>query len=189
MATKRLEDYSGKFDPDLRLEDFSKDALIRLFRAACKDYMGIDGCWLSVMRQEVGDEVAFRYSHEVWHSGTVAEVRRTREALNIWGNDVAAVMKYLQFTTSGGGGLWECKCELNDENHGVYTVLQCRSLDYFERHGDMQLLKQACETLCIPYNQKSAECFNPAIKWVPLKLPPRKSKHDIACQWEVKLER
>jgi hypothetical protein len=32
-----------------------------------------------------------------------------------------------------------------------------------------------------------AKYVNPDIKIVPLKLPPRKSKDDIACQWELKL--
>ncbi|MCX5998463.1 MAG: DUF6125 family protein [Chloroflexi bacterium] len=185
---RELQDYSGAFDPNLRLGDFSKEALLRLFTAACKDYLGIDGTWLTLMRRKVGDETAFRYSDEVWQSGTEAEVRRTRQALNIRGDDVSAVLKYLQFTTSGGGGLFECTCELHDRNHGMYTVLRCPSLDYFERHGDMKLLKHACENVCIPYNQRSADCFNPRIKWVPTKLPPRESKKDIACQWEIKLE-
>jgi hypothetical protein len=52
----------------------------------------------------------------------------------------------------------------------------------------MALLKQGCENLCIPLNQLSADCFNTKIKWVPIKLPPRQSKDEPACIWEIKLE-
>jgi hypothetical protein len=30
--------------------------------------------------------------------------------------------------------------------------------------------------------------MNPRIKVTPLKLPPRKSQEEMACQWELKLE-
>jgi hypothetical protein len=35
---------------------------------------------------------------------------------------------------------------------------------------------------------KIARFFNPKMKVTALKLPPRKSKDDVACQWEFKLE-
>ena len=184
---KELQDYSGEFIPDLKLEDFSKDALIRLYQAACKDYLGIDGIWLGLLRQKYGDQVAFGHDVEVWEPGTKGEVRRTREALNIWGDDVTAVMKYIQ-TSASLGGLFHIKCELIDKNHGRYTITRCHALDYFERTGDEKLMKQACEGLCIPYNQRSADWFNPKIKWTAVKLPPRKSKDEPACVWEISLE-
>ena len=135
-----LEDYGVPFNPDLKLEDFSKAALIKLYAAACKDYLGIDGIWLALIRQKYGDKVAFEHDVEVWESGTKGEVRRTREALNIWGDDVEAVMKYIQ-TSASLGGLFYIDCELMDKNHGRYTINRCNALDYFERTGDEQLMK------------------------------------------------
>jgi hypothetical protein len=185
---KDLQDYSGPFDPNLKLTDFSKEALIRLIQACCKDYIGIDGSWSSLMREKFGDEAAFAYAKEMWWRwGVAAEVRRTREAFNIWGTDVEAVMKYCQFTASLGS-VYDVDVNLKDKNHGEYTIWRCQSLEYFERHKDMALLKQGCENLCIPLNQLSAECINPRIKWVPIKLPPRQSKDEPACIWEIKLE-
>ena len=185
---KDLQDYSGPFDLSLKLTDFSKEALIRLFQGACKDYIAIDGTWSALMREKLGDETAFAYAKEMWWRwGVAGEVRRTREALNIWGTDVEAVMKYCQFTMSLGG-LYDVDVKLIDKNHGQYTIWRCNSLDYFERHGDMALLKQGCERLCVPLNQLAAECFNPKIKWLLIKLPPRQSKDEPACIWEIKLE-
>jgi hypothetical protein len=52
-----------------------------------------------------------------------------------------------------------------------------RVFDALEKHGDEKLLKQACEGLCIPYNQRSADWFNPNRGFGPisfssyLKLP------------------
>jgi hypothetical protein len=182
-----LKDYSGPYKPDLKLEDFSKESLIRLYKAACKDYLGIDGIWLGLLRQKLGEKTAFDYDVEVWEGGTKGEVRRTREALNIWGEDVEAVMKYIQ-TSASLGGLFDIDTELIDKTHGRYTITYCHALEYFEKHGDDKLLTQACEGLCIPYNQRSADWFSPKIKWVPVKLPPRKSKDEPACVWDIYLE-
>jgi hypothetical protein len=182
-----LKDYSGPFKQDVKLEDFSKEALIRLYKAACKDYLGIDGIWLALLRQKYGDQVAFEHDVAVWELGTKGEVRRTREALNIWGDDVESVMKYIQ-TSASLGGLFHIDTELIDKNHGRYTITKCHALDYFEKHHDETLLKQACEGLCIPYNQRSADWFNPKIKWTAVKLPPRKSKDEPACVWDITLE-
>ena len=43
-------DYSGEFDPDLRLEDFSKEALVRLLRAYRTIFVGLMGMWNTVNR-------------------------------------------------------------------------------------------------------------------------------------------
>ncbi len=183
-----LKDYSGPFKKDIKLTDFSKEALVRLYQAACKDYLGIDGIWLGLVKAKLGQKTAWEYDVEVWEDGTKGEVRRTREALNIMGTDVEAVMKYIQ-TSASLGGLFHIDCELFDKEHGRYTITKCHALDYFEKHNDMDLLKQACEGLCIPYNQRSADWFNPRIKWVPVKLPPRKSPSEPACIWDIYLEK
>ena len=86
------------------------------------------------------------------------------------------------------GGLFHIDTELIDKNHGRYTITKCHALDYFEKHDAETLLKQACEGLCIPYNQRSADWFNPKIKWTAVKLPPRKSKDEPACIWDITLE-
>ena len=192
-----LQDYSGEFNPDLSLPDFSKEALIRLLVGASKLYLGIDGVWTGLMRKKYGDQAAFDYDKEVWFSQALAlDIRRTVEALNIRGNDVATLFKYFQFGPGfsviyvGPPPKFEprVKFELKNKDHGIMTVTRCNSLEYFERHRDSQLQKLACEEIDLPAFQWLAEQFNPNIKATPLKLPPRKSKDEIACQWEFKLE-
>jgi hypothetical protein len=46
-----------------------------------------------------------------------------------------------------------------------------------------------CQECCGTANLVTqAQLFNPNIKVRPLKLPPRKSKDEIACKWEFSLE-
>ena len=194
---KELQDYSGEFNPELTLPDFSREALIRLLVAAGKLYLGIDGVWTSLMRKKYGDKTAFDYDKEVWFSkGLELDIRQTVEALNIKGNDIPTLFKYLQFGPAfsviyvGPPPDFEprVKFELKSENHGIMTVTRCNSLEYFERHNDTALQKLACEEIDLPAFKWIARQFNPKIAVEPLKLPPRKSRDEIACQWEFKLE-
>ncbi|MFC2000199.1 DUF6125 family protein [Chloroflexota bacterium] len=192
-----MNDYSGEFDPGLTLQDFSKEALIRLLVSASKAYLGIDGVWTTLMRKKLGDRVAFDYDKEVWFSqGLALDMRRTMEPLRITGDDIATLFKYLQFSPGfaviyvGPPPEFEpyVKFELKNENLGIMTVTHCHSLVYFERHQDSALQKLACEEIDLPAWKWLASQFNPNIAVTPLKLPPRKSKNKIACQWEFKLE-
>jgi hypothetical protein len=84
--------------------------------------------------------------------------------------------------------MFKVKCELINPNLGMATVLSCNTLLYAERHNDSQIQKLACEELDVPLFTKTAHFFNPDMKVKVLKLPPRKSPDEIACQWEFRLE-
>ncbi|MFC1944106.1 DUF6125 family protein [Chloroflexota bacterium] len=185
-----LYDYSGEFKPDVKLQDFSKDALVKLIIAASHEYIGIDGLWLNTIRRRYGEEVAMDCSREVWDTGWLHEVRRGLEAMNISGNDIAAVFKYYQIDP-GFGAMFDIKCELPSPDLGYVTVERCWVLDKLERletNEMMQKIKLACEELDVPLFQRVASYFNPAIKVKPLKLPPRGSADEVACRWEYRME-
>ena len=57
---RELTDYSGDFIPDVRFQDFSKDALVRLLVAAAHDYIGVDGIWINTIRKR-SDEIPCRW--------------------------------------------------------------------------------------------------------------------------------
>jgi hypothetical protein len=184
---KDLPDYSGEFNPNLKLQDFSKEALIKLLVAAGKLYTGVDPLWVAAMRQRFGDRVAFDYDKEIWQAGTLNEVHRTAKALNIKGNDVASVFKFLQFSP-GFGVLFDIDWDLKDSHYGIMTVTRCNGVVWWERNKDHELQKFTCEEIEVPMFQRIAEYFNPDMKATALKLPPRKGADDIACQWEFKIE-
>ena len=185
---EELQDYSGEFRPDLKLHDLSKDALVRLFQATAKLYVGLDGVWYSHLRELFGQERAMELDWENWRRATHLEVGRCREAMNIWGDDVASFCKFLQIDPGAGGVVWtDCDWDLKNKNHAVLTIRICRSLEYFERHQDTAALENGCgmEEWGL---QGAANIFNPKIKVKALKLPPRKSKDEVACLWEFKME-
>jgi hypothetical protein len=184
-----LEDYGGEFRPDAKLQDFSKDTILRLWRSSSLVYMMLGGLWFDVVKDKVGKEKALEWEREVWlkRGGCENDIRVSLDTLKITGDDVAALLKAFQFAP-GEAGWIDIECELKNNNHGILTATRCPALDILELSGDDERRKHACEDICVPGMQLTAEYINPKMKCRALKLPPRASKDEIACQWEFKLE-
>jgi len=184
---EELQDYNGEFRPDLKLQDFSKDALVQIAIAGAKQYIGLDGLWVSLLREKFGEQVALDLDTKNWEKMSLLEYRFARESLNIQGDDVATLFKLYQIDP-GVFAIMDCAYELKNKNHGIFTVKRCISLEYFERRGEAALLERMCHVIEEAAINRYAQAVNPKMKATPLKLPPRKNKDEIACIWEMKIE-
>ena len=186
---EEMKDYSGKFNPNLNYTEFSKDALVQMWREAGKLYIGIDGIWYTLIKERFGEKVAMELEEEVWRRCTKLEAQRSAEAVNIKGNDVEALFKTLQVDSGNIGMGNDVEFELKNSNHGIMTIKRCAALDYFEKHDyPEEAVKWMCHTVDGVAFEEYADFFNPKIKVIPLFLPPRKNTDKIACQVEFKLE-
>jgi hypothetical protein len=185
-----MRDYNEEFRPDLRMTDFSKEALVRMWETAGKMYTSLAGNYQRVLMERYGEQAALELDAEVWRRQTPVEVRLCRRAMGITGDDVASLFKHLQ-VDPGAGGIWpEVDLHLKGNNHGILTVKRCIALEHYERHGEEELarLKHTCEVLDGEGFQDTAALFHPRMTARPLKLPPRRNREEIACQWEFKIE-
>jgi hypothetical protein len=55
---KGLSDYSAGFNPDLRLEDFPKETLVRLLELYSRLLVTMDGFWYLSIKERVSNEEA-----------------------------------------------------------------------------------------------------------------------------------
>ncbi len=95
-----MNDYSGAFRPDLRMTDFSREALVRMWQVAGMMYTSLAGNYQRVMREKLGEKAAQELDAEVWRRQTPVEVRLCRRAMGIAGDDVASLFKHLQVDTA-----------------------------------------------------------------------------------------
>ena len=186
---KELQDYSGEFVPNLKWQDFSKDALIGLLTECQRALIMLDGFWHTKVAAELGIEKADAWGAEVWGKDYVRRmVPRIMKTMNIEGNDVETYMKYLQVDPGLPLELWDCHVDLKDKNNAVWTVNRCPSLLFMEKEGQGRETI-VCQGMEFEAIKGYARFFNPAIKVTPLKLPPRKSQDELPhCQWEFNLE-
>ncbi len=187
-----LADYSGPFTEHFKYEDFSREALLRLVKEYARVYVGYMGMWTSVLREHMSIEETYKLSNEVLvRTVKKFEAPGIAKAMNIKGNDVITLLKIMQSIPDGAHpDFYPSEYKIINNNHVIFTVKVCPSLMFLEKSGDQKGIDLCCgvggaEDLCI---MEYAKFVNPDIKVKPVKLPPRKSKDEIACVWEFKLE-
>ena len=95
--------------------------------------------------------------------------------------------KCLQMVPSFSPEHYDIKWEVKSPEHGIFTVTRCKFLEEMERAGQ-GFEKLICGKSEPASFQMLAEAINPNMVATPLKLPPRKSKEGICCQFEFKIK-
>ena len=189
MPTKRfadgLQDYSGEFNVNIKYEHFSKELLLEALRAYAQYAYRVDAFWYLTVKGRVGGEEAVDCNIQSMEKAARYEVEIVRRLFNIQENDVTGLIKFQQIRP--WSWIFTNRYEFKSSNHAVFTVIHCPILEGMEKEGEGRE-QFTCHEDHVKAIRLQASCFNPKIKVTPLKLPPRESKNEIACQWEFKME-
>ena len=187
-----LSDYSGKFLHGVVFEDFSSDTRLKLMKLYCRIYLGYIGMVDTVLKQYVSAELAAKIETDIYNKTMqMIEAPGVTKLMNIQGNDVITMIKLMQMVPEGArADMYGSEYDVKNNNHVIWTVKNCPSLNFWEKKGDKKAIEACCSVGGIEEETMKvvAGCINPDIKIKALKLPPRKSKDEIACQWELKIE-
>lgn len=185
-AKKEMNDYSGPWQPDLTFNDFSKEFLIKLMHVWQYGWLHMTEAWYNAVKQRFGVDAANECETQAWETIGERVNPRFPKVANIELNTVLDSLKCLQLPLDNTtGGLFPAEAKIINPNHVIWTIPRCQSLEYFEAK-EPERIKHVCHI-----NEKriiERYLVNRKIKVIPLKLPPRKSPDDIACQWEFILE-
>src|SRR5512136_950080 len=91
-----LADYSGAFDPGFSHEKLNKETVLRLLKTYNEYMLRIDGFWYLTVMDKWGNDEAFDCDRRVWEKAQLWEMKRVSAVLNIRGDDVATLFKYIQ---------------------------------------------------------------------------------------------
>jgi hypothetical protein len=181
-----LKDYSGPFNPKLTFADFSKEFLLKLIPIWQYAWLHMTEAWYDAVKKRFGDDAANHCEQEAWIRIAERVNPRYAKIANIPLKTVIDSMKVLQLPLDNTmGGLFPVEYDIKSPNHVILTIRQCRSLQFFEAKQPERI-----NWVCHVHEpiEMAKYAVNPNIKVTPLKLPPRKSPEEIACQWEFKLE-
>ena len=181
-----LADYSGKFDPQFNHDKLTKETLLKLLKTYNEYMLRIDGFWYLTVMDKWGNDEAFDCDVKVWEKAQLWEIKAMSSALNIHGDDVATVMKYIQVCP--WMWIYTYDIDLKGPDHSLLTISHCPTLLSLEKEGTGRE-KLICQEMEPKVMAIIAHYFNPDIKVTGLRLPPRTDYTDICCQWEYKLER
>ena len=117
-----MDDYSGPFRPDFRLEDFSKEALVTL----CREFMMVahllDRSIMPAILQRFGAQAMEELAIEEWRGASPVYTQRIRKAMKVEGNDVASIFKSLQIDPGFPHQYMDVKYEVVDEKKGYFWL-------------------------------------------------------------------
>jgi len=184
-----LTDNSGDYDPNRRLNDFSVDFLASLAMEYARAYLATDGFWHGAVTQRVGAKEAMDCELVVWRRIANHVIPRIARLANIQlpVKDIVEALKVWQILPDQIlPDIYRIEYAIKDNTQAIGTVTRCATLERFERNAP-----QMIETLChgVEVEAVAAQCLvlHPQMRMTPLKLPPRQSKDEIACQWEFRL--
>lgn len=193
-----LNDYSGPFEPRIRFEDFSKEALVRLLYAYAGAYLQAVGSFLELVTERNGEDDAWRLLVEFWMRTGPQSNRLVCQALNIQPKDVESWLKSLQmdpayppnlFGSFGNQYRSASDMQLTDENHGTFSLERCMALEMAELDSRERVLKM-CHAIEYPtFSNTARVVHNPDMMVRPLQLAPREDANVTpACKWECWIE-
>lgn len=180
----KIADYSGEFNPDLKLGDLSPEAFEKMVKTYAELYKALDGFWYLAVMNHRGNNEALDYDIQVWEKLCYYEMKKITRQFNIQGKDIKSFLKAFQLTPWA----WNLKSkfELISDNHCIWTVTSCPTVDALEKE-DRGRENDICNNVEIRILKRYASYFNPDIKVTCLKTPPRENKNDIYCKWDMKL--
>jgi len=180
---KELNDLSGPYNPHLTFDMFSKEFLLKLMQVWQFAWLHLSEAWYKEVELKCGREVADDLEVKAWCRMAERVNPRYAKVGNIELKTVVDSMKALQLPLDNTtGGLYPIIVEIVNENHVIWTLPKCKSLEFFEAKDPGRI-----QQVCYVNEKKVIERYliNRKIKLTPLKLPPRSSPDEIACKWEA----
>lgn len=180
-----LPDYSGPFDPDVRLADFSRQALAHLGREYLLNGHLQDRVGLPLAAKRFGGDAYLELSIAEWMGASPIYSRRMQRALGFEGNDVGTVFKNLQLDIGAPPQFMDFQFRLDRKDYGEFWLAHCGALMDVEPFGEAQV-RMMCHDIEDPTFDATAAATHPCMKMRPIHRPPREPAGRYPhCRWAV----
>jgi Family of unknown function (DUF6125) len=170
---------------DVKLESLSRQELIDLVKLSSRMILALDGFWYLSLKEVAGNQKALDVDNRVWDKVMKFYVEELARLLGVQGRDVADYMRVIEPRPEGL--VLEERVEILNRNDAIRTVTYCPTIAAMEKEGEGRDAIH-CTATCSEMRKKHSKLFNPAIEVTCLKVPPRKSKDDIFCQFEYRIK-
>ena len=161
-----------------------KDTLVSLLEVCIKSLQTVDGLWFREVEDSHGLQEATRIDRKVWERLAISEAQRLKKALGLEGNDLATVMKALDWNPSWMAfGAFES--EQLSSKEAVFRSTDCLSQKRRLNQGRSLF---PCKEVGEPYFRNFAQALNPKIEVRCEVAPPDNHREDLWCQWRFTLE-
>ena len=193
-GAQELDDYSGPFEPDLRLSDFSKPALMKLVEIGGEIYGAVNRKWYEAVTQRFGTEVADELHHQVWFAEGGAGDHENFTISRLMGfadeDEMTTPLKVWQCLPAMSTRMTLTFRQVGEREWEMYTP-QCAVPEMGEMAGPEifdYMINKVCGHLELFGFRHGAARWNPNVRIDPIKLPPRADASEPHCRWRITLE-
>ena len=166
----------------MKLEDLSKEELIKLCKMYAKNWLAHDGCWFLSVEEKFGIETAIEIDKKSWEKFTVVEAKRVMEEFNIKKDGgLDSLEKALQYR------LYATVNEQLIERVGeklIFKMVDCRVQSARKKKN---LAPFPCSDVGMIEYSLFAKTIDPRIKTKCISCPPNRTTDEFWCGWEFYL--
>jgi hypothetical protein len=181
--------YTGLFSPRDRIDELSKEQLVRWILGAHEYLLQCIEAWAAQIVVRYGLDTMFDIQFQLWGDTVLPGVKKLKEQwLGITGNTVADWMKDLQMdATSMPGKAFDLSFEMPAPDVGIMTFNRCVAADQWEQMGRPDILEKNCHSTCPKSMIVTTQMYNPNMKVDILAIPPRVHDGDVCCKWRFSM--
>jgi hypothetical protein len=146
---------------------------------------------MPIVASRFGPEAAADFAIDTWRGASPVFNARNRRLLRIHGDDVAAILKGLQFDVGAPHQYMDFQFEVVDERTGYFWLPYCGALDAVSvaTNANPAAIKRMCHDIEDPTFNATVMEVNPRARCHPVHRPPLAPGHTgPVCRWRVAIE-
>jgi hypothetical protein len=165
----------------MKLEDLSREDLIKLVETYAKNWLAHDGCWFLAAEEKFGMETAIELDTRAWACFSPLEARRIMQAFGIAeGGGLEALEKALDYRLYASINRQAAERVRGDTLR--FRMVECRVQQARQRKG---LPPFPCKSVGLVEYAQFARAVDPGIETTCVHAPPD-AVTDSFCEWEFK---
>jgi len=165
----------------MKLEDLSREDLIKLVETYAKNWLAHDGCWFLAAEEKLGLETAIELDTRAWACFSPLEARRIMQAFGIAeGGGLEALEKALDYRLYASINRQAAERVRGDTLR--LRMVECRVQQARQRKG---LPPFPCKSVGLVEYAQFARAVDPGIETTCVHAPPDAVTNSF-CEWEFR---
>ena len=188
-------DYTGPFDPNLTLADFSRAFLVRLGHEYLLIGHLLDRVGQPLVAMQHGADGYVRSAIEEWMGASPIYSKRMQRLMGFEGDDVGTVFKNMQLEIGAPQQFMDFQFRLDSPSYGEFWLAHCGALMDVEGAGGERGVRLMCHDIEDPTFDATAAATNPRMVMRPIHRPPRIDGPEgngqgrwPHCRWRVSID-
>jgi uncharacterized protein DUF6125 len=166
----------------MKLEDLSREDLVKLIETYAKNWLAHDGCWFLAAEETLGMERAIELDTRAWACFSPVEARRIMQTFGIAeGGGLEALEKALGYRLYAA--INRQTAERVEANMLRFRMVECRVQQARQRKG---LPLFPCKSVGVVEYTRFAQEVDPRIETACAHAPPD-AVTDSFCEWEFRM--